>query len=134
MSGVLAYPVLAGGEVWPEGTARSDRGAGAIPDGPWWSDFDPDAKDATDDAPDATDDAPDATDDAPDAPFDPAGHTIDEVLGYLGLTEGGQHLTADELSRVLAAEADGKARKTLLDALGAVDLTTYGQPAGDAQS
>lgn len=120
MSGVLAYPVLAGGEVWPEGTARSDRGTGAIPDGPWWSDFDPDAKDATDDA--------------PDAPFDPAGHTIDEVLGYLGLTEGGQHLTADELSRVLAAEADGKARKTLLDALGAVDLTTYGQPAGDAQS
>ena len=125
MSGALLYPVLAGGEVWPEGTTREDRGAEVIPAGPWWSDFDP-AAPAID---------PDGDDDSTGEGelFDPAAHTVDDVLAYLGLAEGGQHLTPEELARVIAAESEGKARKTLLDALGAVDPAAYGQPADDSQ-
>lgn len=53
---------------------------------------------------------------APDA-FDPAAHTVEEVLDYLGISEGHDPVTADELERVREAEQAGKARKTLLAAI-----------------
>lgn len=42
--------------------------------------------------------------------FDPAGHTVDEVLAHLGEADDA------ERERVLAAEKDGKARKGVLEA------------------
>jgi hypothetical protein len=41
--------------------------------------------------------------------FDPADHTVDEVKAYLESADD------DEVDRVLALEADGKARKGLLE-------------------
>ena len=123
MSGALLYPVLAGGEVWPEGTTREGRVAEVIPAGPWWSDFDPAAP--------AVDPGSDDDSTGEVKLFDPSAHTVDDVLAYLGLSEGGHHLTPEELARVIASESAGKARKTLLDALGAVDPAAYGQPAAD---
>ena len=35
MSGTLTRTVLAGGRIFPAGTARAD--APEVPDGPWWS-------------------------------------------------------------------------------------------------
>lgn len=45
----------------------------------------------------------------PPAPFDPAEHGVDEVLAYLADADEG------EQARVLAAEADGKNRKTITE-------------------
>lgn len=41
--------------------------------------------------------------------YDPGAHNVDEVLAYL------ESADAEETERVLAAEAEGKARKTILD-------------------
>lgn len=49
--------------------------------------------------------------------FDPGKHTADEVLDYLGVSEGHDPVTVDEFERVLAAEQAGKARKGLLEGL-----------------
>lgn len=59
---------------------------------------------------------PEADDAHPDAlvgvdtagPFDPSEHTVEEVVEYLADAD------AEEKARVLAAEAAGKARKSLL--------------------
>jgi trigger factor len=45
--------------------------------------------------------------DAETAAFDPSAHTVDEVLAYID-----EH--PDELAAIVAAEAAGKARKTIL--------------------
>lgn len=47
-------------------------------------------------------------DESDDDVFDPAGHDVNDVLEYL------QTADADEVDRVLKAESDGKARKTIL--------------------
>lgn len=52
----------------------------------------------------------------PAGPFDPSAHTVDEVLAHLGLADGSQPPTVEEYDRVVAAERDGKARKSLLEA------------------
>lgn len=44
----------------------------------------------------------------PDGPFDPSEHSVEEVLAYL------DHVDRDVADRVIAAERDGKARKTIL--------------------
>ncbi|MFJ6935695.1 hypothetical protein [Streptomyces sp. NPDC101132] len=46
-----------------------------------------------------------------DAPFDPGQHTVDEVIEYLDSVADDE----DEVMRVLLAEADGKARKTITE-------------------
>ncbi|MGW5409021.1 hypothetical protein [Streptomyces spiralis] len=43
-------------------------------------------------------------------PFDPAAHNADEVLAYLDSTTD-----ADEIARIIAAERDGKNRKTIIE-------------------
>lgn len=51
--------------------------------------------------------------------FDPAAHNIDQVLDYLGVSEGHDPVTAEEFDRVLQAERDRgeKARSTLVKQL-----------------
>lgn len=44
----------------------------------------------------------------PEGPFEPSEHSVEEVLAYL------DHVDRDVADRVIAAERDGKARKTIL--------------------
>lgn len=65
---------------------------------------------------------------APEAPevpevFDPSAHSVDEVLTYLGMSEGHDPVTSEEFIRVIKAEAAGKARKGILDAKAPEDPT-----------
>lgn len=46
--------------------------------------------------------------------FDPSKHTVDEVIAYLGGTDG-PTVTADEWERVKAAEAADKNRKGIIE-------------------
>ncbi|MFD8596974.1 hypothetical protein ACFV1L_18430 [Kitasatospora sp. NPDC059646] len=57
-----------------------------------------------------------------DTPFDPDAHTVEDVLAHLLAADG------DERARVLAAEAEGKARKGVLEA----NLTPPGTSGGAA--
>lgn len=111
MAATLTRTVVAGGQVFPQGTPRTGRAAEVIT-GPWWTARGESAERDT------------------AAEFDPSAHSIPEVLAHLGLSDGRTPATVEEFSRVRAAEADGKARKTLLDQLDAVDLASYG--AGDS--
>lgn len=62
-------------------------------------------------ADEAEPDGPQEPGDAPPAePFDPSKHPVDEVLAYLDSTTD-----EDEIARVIAAERDGKNRKTITD-------------------
>ena len=112
MAATLTRAVVAGGQVFPAGTPRTGHAAEVVT-GPWWSD-------SGEDAP-----ASDAVE------FDPSAHDIPGVLAYLGLSDGHDPVTVEEFSRVRDAESAGKARKTLLDQLDAVDLATYGQADDD---
>ncbi|WP_130012144.1 hypothetical protein [Serinicoccus sediminis] len=49
--------------------------------------------------------------------FDPAAHTIPQVLDHLGVSDGHDPVTVEEFDRVVAAERDGKDRSTLLKQL-----------------
>lgn len=51
-----------------------------------------------------------------DGLFDPSKHSVDDVLEYLGVTEGHDPVTTGEFERVIDAEAAGKNRSTLLAA------------------
>lgn len=51
-----------------------------------------------------------------DGLFDPSKHSVDDVLAYLGVTEGHDPVTAGEYERVIEAEEAGKNRSTLLTA------------------
>lgn len=67
--------------------------------------------------------------------FDPGKHTADEVLDYLGVSEGHDPVTVDEFERVLAAEQAGKARKGLLEALSKAQTEENPNPTpNDAQT
>lgn len=50
----------------------------------------------------------------PPAPFDPDTHTVEEVVAYLKDLPGSDTYD-DELARIVEAEQDGQARKTILD-------------------
>lgn len=58
---------------------------------------------------DAASPAPDSTSQEPAPAFDPGAHTVAEVNDHLDQSDD------DEVERVLAAERDGKARKSILD-------------------
>lgn len=79
MAAHLTKPVLAGGRVFPAGTAREGEAAKVIPAGEWWSDGGA---------------APTG-----DESFDPSEHNQDEVIAHLDDAD------EDERARVLAAEA-----------------------------
>lgn len=49
-----------------------------------------------------------------DGLFDPSAHTVDEVIAYLGGTDG-PTVTSDEWERVKAAEAADKNRKGVIE-------------------
>lgn len=51
---------------------------------------------------------------APEEPFDPSKHDAPEVLAYLDALGADDSDAVAEFDRVLAAERDGKARKTIL--------------------
>lgn len=61
-------------------------------------------------APTAGEDNPDDPEDEDEELYDPADHTVDEVLEYLT----SEDITEEETARVLASEKDGKARKGIL--------------------
>jgi hypothetical protein len=58
-------------------------------------------------------DLPDEEEPEPSEPFDPNEHSVEEVLAHLGQARANDD--EDEYNRVLAAEAEGKKRKTLTE-------------------
>ena len=56
----------------------------------------------------------DPDEDDGDEPFDPAEHKAEEVIDYLGTLDRDTDKGNDEFDRVIAAEADGKKRTTIL--------------------
>lgn len=72
---------------------------------------------------------PDTPEGGPEV-FDPAEHTVDEVLAYLGMGEGHDPVTAEEWARVIAAEKAGKNRKGVVEA---VEGTPEADPAEGEQ-
>jgi hypothetical protein len=109
---------VAEAQAQPESDAGSDPGQGddsaPLPDGDGEPAEGSDAPEGDADTGEAGDDAADAGEgDAEAAAFDPADHTINEVLAYLE-----DH--PDDLEAVIAAEGQGKARSTLLAQLEAM--------------
>lgn len=102
----LTTSALAGGRVFPAGTAREGEAAEVIPAGDWWSDYEQGDSEQVDES----------ADEGTPALFDPAASTIPQVLDHLGLGEGQTPADAEEVVRVLDAERGRgeDARKTLV--------------------
>lgn len=61
-------------------------------------------------------DAEEKNDGNKEDPFDPSKHSVEEVLAYLGGSDADHPpVTSEEWDRVKAAEAAGKARKSIAD-------------------
>lgn len=65
-----------------------------------------------------------------DGPFDPSKHNADKVLAHLGLVEGSEPPTPEEYERVVAAEREGKARKSVIDVVEKAEADRVAAAAG----
>lgn len=64
--------------------------------------------------PEGAADAPTEEPLTPDGPFDPSKHDVGEVIAYLDSLGTDDSDAVAEFDRIIAAEHDGKARKTIL--------------------